>query len=93
MTPRDVPANAHTVFVGGSTPWKWRNLKTWTSEFPHVHVGRVNTHRLLWMAHMAGAESCDGTGWFRGCQQQLRGLWRYLEESHGGGVLQGELRL
>jgi hypothetical protein len=30
------------------------------------------------MAHEAGAESCDGTGWFRGDQDQLAGLERYL---------------
>lgn len=81
MTPDDVPSNADVVFVGGTTSWKWRNLKTWTDNFPRVHVGRVNTYRLLWMAHNAGAESCDGTGWFRGDAKQLAGLVRYLEES------------
>lgn len=65
MTPGDVPEDADVVFVGGSTSWKWRNLKTWTDNFPRVHVGRVNSRRLLDMAAAAGAESCDGTGWFR----------------------------
>ena len=32
------------------------------------------------MAFRAGAESCDGTGWFRGCQRQLAGLKKYLKE-------------
>ena len=90
MVPRDVPQEAAVVFVGGSTEWKWRNLKTWTKNFPRVHVGRVNTERLLWMAHRAGAESCDGTGWFRGDQGQLRGLVRYLEESEAALVTQME---
>lgn len=81
MTPEDVPPDAEVVFVGGSTQWKWRNLRQWTAAFPRVHVGRVNTYRLLWMAHEAGAESCDGTGWFRGDQSQLNGLRRYLDES------------
>lgn len=81
MTPDDVPESADIVFMGGSTEWKWRNLCDFTAAFNRVHVGRVNTYRLLWMAHEAGAESCDGTGWFRGCQEQIRGLWRYLEES------------
>lgn len=84
MTPADVPQDAAVVFVGGSTSWKWRNLKMWTEAFPRVHVGRVNTYRLLWMAHNAGAESCDGTGWFRGDAQQLAGLKQYLEESDRG---------
>lgn len=81
MSPEDVPSEADVVFVGGSTSWKWKNLKTWTENFPRVHVGRVNTYRLLWMAHEVGAESCDGTGWFRGDAKQLSGLTRYLEES------------
>jgi len=65
MEASDVPPNADVVFVGGSTSWKWRNLRVWTVNFPRVHVGRVNTARLLEMAESCGAESCDGTGWFR----------------------------
>lgn len=84
MTPDDIPPNADVVFVGGTTDWKWRNLKTWTGNFPRVHVGRVNTYRMLWMAHEAGAESCDGTGWFRGDKKQLAGLVSYLEQSTCG---------
>ena len=81
MEPDD-PKNADYIFVGGSTEWKWRNLRVWTDAFPGVvHVGRVNTERLLWMAHRAGAVSCDGTGWFRGDRSQLEGLHRYLKHS------------
>lgn len=65
MTPGDVPQEAEVVFVGGTTSWKWRTLRTWTERFPRVHVGRVNSRRLLEQAQDAGAESCDGTGWFR----------------------------
>jgi len=88
MTPEDVPKEADVIFVGGSTSWKWRTLKTWTKSFPRVHVGRVNTYKLLWQADFAGAESCDGTGWFRGDRKQLAGLLRYLDESENGGQLQ-----
>lgn len=84
MTPDDIPPNASVVFVGGTTDWKWRNLRDWTSNFPRVHVGRVNTERMLWMAHEAGAESCDGTGWFRGDKKQLNGLLKYMDESTNG---------
>ncbi len=90
MTPEDVPIGADIVFVGGSTSWKWRTLKTWAENFSRVHVGRVNTYGLLWQAHNAGAESCDGTGWFRGDRKQLEGLVRYLEESNGEGHPQKE---
>lgn len=81
MTSADVPKDADVVFVGGSTQWKWRNLRQWTEAFPRVHVGRVNTYHLLWSAHRSGAESCDGTGWFRGDAKQLNGLRKYLHES------------
>jgi hypothetical protein len=84
MTPDDIPNNADVVFIGGTTEWKWKNLRTWTKHFPRVHVGRVNTERLLWEAHDAGAESCDGTGWFRGDVKQLNGLFHYLEHSSNG---------
>jgi hypothetical protein len=84
MTPSDVPGNADIVFVGGTTEWKWRHLRTWTDNFPRVHVGRVNTERMLWICHDAEVESCDGTGWFRGDRNQLAGLFNYLEQSTSG---------
>lgn len=91
MHASDVPNEAEVVFVGGTTSWKWRNLKMWTEAFPRVHVGRVNSYRLLWMAHRAGAESCDGTGWFRGSNAQLEDLVKYLGESSAGVHPQMEL--
>jgi hypothetical protein len=33
------------------------------------------------MAHDAGAESCDGTGWMRGGEERLEDLERYLRLS------------
>jgi len=91
MTEADVPTEAEIVFVGGSTTWKWRNLKRWTENFARVHVGRVNSYRLLWMAHNAGAESCDGTGWFRGSHARFADLVKYLRESSAGAHPQLEL--
>lgn len=84
MTEVDIPANVDWLFIGGSTEWKWRNLRRWKATGKKIHVGRVNTYRLLWMAHDAGADSCDGTGWFRGCKEQLAGLYQYLHESTHG---------
>ena len=81
MQPDDVPADADVVFVGGSTQWKWRTMATWCDNFARVHVGRVNTDRWLWECHEAGAESCDGTGWFRGGESRLSGLISYLHRS------------
>lgn len=81
MQKGDVPASAGVVFVGGSTDWKWETVGYWCKHFARVHVGRVNTENLLWQAHRAGAESCDGSGWFRGNRAQLDGLWYYLADS------------
>jgi hypothetical protein len=81
MTAADVPAEADVVFIGGSTSWKWRSLPEWTAAFPRVHVGRVNSLRLLLMAENAGAESCDGTGWFRD-PTRLAELSSYLSHNH-----------
>lgn len=84
MTPDDVPSEAKVCFIGGSTSWKRKSLAMWCQEFDRVHVGRVNTNKWLWECHEAGAESCDGTGWMRGCQAQLNGLVDYLERSSKG---------
>lgn len=83
MTALDVPRDADVVFVGGSTEWKWRTMRGWCSDFPRVHVGRVNTYKLLYKCHDAGAEGTDGTGFTRGCQRQWRGLVAYLDECSG----------
>lgn len=86
MDPADVPPDAAVVFVGGSTVWKWRTLRMWCESFKRVHVGRVNSYRRLCQCHDAGAESCDGTGWFRGDHgsgKPLRALMAYLAESSG----------
>jgi hypothetical protein len=91
MTQSDVPADADVIFVGGTTEWKWATIWTWCKRNARVHVGRVNGYRGLWHCHDAGAESCDGTGWFRGDQEQLAGLERYLEESSTSGRKQARL--
>jgi hypothetical protein len=77
-------AKPDVIFVGGSTDWKRNTIWAWCQSFPRVHIGRVNTQKWLWNAQRCGAESCDGTGWFRGDQQQLNGLHRYLKISSSG---------
>jgi hypothetical protein len=93
MTQADVPKDADVIFVGGTTDWKWATIWTWCKRNARVHVGRVNGYRGLWHCHDAGAESCDGTGWFRGDQEQLAGLESYLEESSNRGRKQARLAL
>lgn len=65
MTPKDVPIKADVVFVGGTTEWKWNNLRLWTDNFIRVHVGRVNSLNKLRLCERLNVESVDGTGWFR----------------------------
>lgn len=84
MSPADVPSDADVVFVGGTTRWKWRNLPVWFKHFPRVHVGRVR-QRMLLRCEQLGAESCDGTGWFRESMngRPARFLEAYIDGSMG----------
>ena len=43
-----------------------RNVEIFCKAFPRVHVGRVNWIDKLEFCERVGAESCDGTGFFRG---------------------------
>lgn len=65
MTFVDVPADASVIFIGGTTLWKWRSASQWCRNFARVHIGRVNSLEKLWIAQRVGAESCDGSGYFR----------------------------
>jgi hypothetical protein len=78
MTKADIPSDAEVIFVGGSRDWKRATAPYWTHHFARVHVGRVTTERWLRYYDRCGAESVDGTGFFRGDQEQLAGLERYL---------------
>lgn len=86
MRPGDVPDGAAVVFVGGTTEWKWRTMPLWCAAGYRVHVGRVNYETQLLKCYGSGAESTDGTGWFRGSDGQFNGLVRYLEYAQGAGV-------
>lgn len=54
-----------TLFVGGTTEWKWRTAPVW-AEVAHdagltLHIGRAGTPDLLRRAYDAGADSIDST--------------------------------
>ena len=74
MTPNDVPESADVIFVGGTTKWKWRNAALFCATFPRVHIGRVNWVDKLEYCERIGAESCDGTGFFRGGADSVQGI-------------------
>jgi len=92
MTKKDVPIDADVVFVGGSFEWKWRTAQMWCSEFQRVHIARVNTIKRVWKCHDWGAESIDGTGWFRdgANNHRMRVLEDYFQQKRS---LQKELNL
>ena len=68
--PQDVPKEAYAVFVGGSTDWKLDNAHKFKGVAPWLHIGRVNTEKRLLWAEKIGADSVDGTGFFRGRGKQ-----------------------
>jgi hypothetical protein len=72
------------VFVGGTTGWKRRTIGYWCRGFPRVHVARINSYRWLWICATAGAESVDGTGWFRAGQRDADGLYAFITEWAAG---------
>lgn len=90
MTPAHVYALAiqpDVIFLGGSTEWKWDTLPIWAKycndSGKGLHVGRVNSKRLLKLCKDAGADSCDGTGWFRGKVAQILELENFIREESG----------
>lgn len=82
MTPFDVPKSADLVFIGGTTEWKWRNAALFVAAFPRVHIGRVNNIDKIEFCERLGVESCDGTGFFRDGEGDLRAV--QLEQFFGG---------
>jgi hypothetical protein len=71
--------NPDVIFIGGSKPWKMKTISRWCDSFPRVHVGRINGLNGLMACHKAGAESVDGTGFFRGRRAQLAELIEYID--------------
>ncbi|MFA5347682.1 MAG: hypothetical protein WC294_06060 [Methanoregula sp.] len=78
-TPEEVPEEADVCFIGGSTKWKWENAHLYKNVRPWLHIGRVNTAGKLSIAEAMGADSVDGTGFFRGDQAQKSALVNYLK--------------
>lgn len=53
------------IFVGGSTEWKLQSMATWGELAKktgcHLHVGRVNTAKRIFLCQSTGVDSFDGT--------------------------------
>lgn len=78
MNPESVPEKAFCCFIGGTTRWKLKNAHRFKGVRPWLHIGRVNTYRRLRWAEDIGADSVDGTGFFRGDKNQLAGLIKFF---------------
>jgi len=77
--PRDVPKGSACCFIGGSTDWKLKNAHKFKGVCSLLHIGRVTTlSRLLW-AEQIGADSVDGTGFFRGKGKQYNDFIEWFE--------------
>jgi hypothetical protein len=78
MTERDVPP-ATCTFIGGSTEFKLENAHRFKGINPLFHIGRVSTENRIRWAHSIGADSIDGTGFFRGGINRYACFIRYFE--------------
>jgi hypothetical protein len=63
--PKDVPNDAFCCFIGGSTEYKLENAHKFKGVAEWLHVGRVNSKERIEWAESIGADSIDGTGFFR----------------------------
>ena len=79
--PQDIPKKAYAVFVGGSTDWKLNNAHKFKGVSQWLHIGRVNTGIRLRWAERIGADSVDGTGFFKGRGKQY---FDFIEFFEGG---------
>lgn len=63
--------DAEIQFVGGkSVAWKMRKAQQLVHDFPHVHVGRINSVPATLQCWRWGVRSVDGTGWMRTDRQR-----------------------
>ena len=79
MEPQDVPREAVCCFIGGTTDWKLTNAHRFKGIRPLLHIGRVNgSIRMNW-AKDIGADSVDGTGYFRGRNKNYSDFIEWFE--------------
>jgi len=79
MDPQDVPNDAHCCFIGGTTQWKKSNAHKFKNVSPWLHIGRVNEWNSLKWAEWCGADSVDGTGFFRAKNYQYYDFIEWFE--------------
>ena len=81
ILPQDIPKEAHCIFVGGTTNWKLKNSYKFKGIANLLHIGRVNSTKRLQWALEIGADSCDGTGWFKRNPKEFLNLFEKLNKN------------
>ena len=81
MEPQDVPSKAFACFIGGTTSWKLENAHKFKGVREWLHIGRVSTEKRMRWAKGIGADSIDGTGFFRGRGKQYNAFVEYFEKN------------
>ncbi len=79
MEPQDVPQEAFCCFIGGSTDFKLNHADKFKGIAPWLHVGRVNSLSRMEWAKNIGADSIDGTGFFRARDKKYYDFIRWFE--------------
>ena len=70
---------AACCFIGGSTDWKLDNANKFKGVAVLLHIGRVTTLGRLRWAKEIGADSVDGSGFFRGKGKQYYDFINWFE--------------
>ena len=82
MEPQDVPREAVCCFIGGTTDFKLNEAHRFKGIRGLLHIGRVTTLGRLQWAQRIGADSVDGTGFFRGRGKQYADFVEWFEGSN-----------
>ena len=75
---KDVPKEAVCCFIGGSTDWKLNNAHKFKGVRKLLHIGRVTTLGRLGWCKEIGADSVDGSGFFKGNKKQKQDLIEFI---------------
>lgn len=87
--PSDVPEIAECCFIGGSTEWKLNNAHKFKGRLKLLHIGRVNSLSRIEWAERIGADSVDGTGFFRSRDKQYNDFIEYFIGKKQKGLFNG----
>ncbi len=77
----DIPDDVYCCFIGGSNKWKRENAHKFKNVREWLHIGRINNWNSIKWAEWCGADSIDGTGFFRTKRRQYHDFISYFENN------------